>query len=57
MAAKAMHFNIVDQAVTFRKNASTDTITRYQVEDGDFLKDAIDRDVAFMRGIPNTVMY
>lgn len=57
MAAKVMRFNVVDQTVTFRTNASTDAITRQQLEYGDFVKDAIDRDLAFMRGIPNTVMY
>ncbi|KAH9371212.1 hypothetical protein HPB48_010889 [Haemaphysalis longicornis] len=57
MAAKVMRFNVVCQTVTFRTNASSDAITRQQLEDKNFVKDAIDRDLALMRGIPSTVMY
>lgn len=57
MAMKVIQFNVGEKTVTFHTNDVTSTITRRQLESGDFVRDALDRDMAFMRGVPNTVHY
>ncbi|XP_037523559.1 uncharacterized protein LOC119400570 [Rhipicephalus sanguineus] len=44
-------------AVTFRVNDDTEKITRQMLEDEHFIQDSIDQDMAFMKGVPNTVHY
>ncbi|KAL3188863.1 hypothetical protein MRX96_003022 [Rhipicephalus microplus] len=43
----------------FRTNKTTGSITREQLESGGkkFLEEVLDRDLAFLRGVPNTVQY
>ncbi|XP_037568189.2 uncharacterized protein LOC119449071 [Dermacentor silvarum] len=59
MAVKVMRYNVAEMTMTFRTNAATDSITREQLENGGqrFLDDRLDRDLGFMRGVPNTVQY
>ncbi|XP_077558071.1 uncharacterized protein LOC144173585 [Haemaphysalis longicornis] len=59
MAAKVMRYNVAETAMTFRTNAATDSITREQLEKGGkrFLDEMLDRDLGFLRGVPNTVQY
>ncbi|KAL3230268.1 hypothetical protein MRX96_023486 [Rhipicephalus microplus] len=59
MAAKVMRFNVAEKTMTFPTNATTDSFTRQQLESGgrEFLDDVLNRDLGFMRGIPNTIQY
>ncbi|XP_077528142.1 uncharacterized protein LOC144139752 [Haemaphysalis longicornis] len=59
MAAKVMRFNVAKSNMMFRTNEATGAITREQLEKGGkkFLDDVLDRDLGFMRGVPNTVQY
>ncbi|KAL3176224.1 hypothetical protein MRX96_010544 [Rhipicephalus microplus] len=59
MAAKVMRFNVVEKTMAFPTNATTDSFTRQQLESGgrEFLDDVLNRDLGFMRGIPNTIQY
>ncbi|XP_037558151.1 uncharacterized protein LOC119435325 [Dermacentor silvarum] len=58
MAMKVLRFRVSrGLAVTFRVNDDTDKITRQMLEDEHFIQDTIDQDMAFMKGVPNTVHY
>ncbi|KAL3257229.1 hypothetical protein MRX96_017076 [Rhipicephalus microplus] len=59
MAAKVMRHNVAESNMMFRTNETTGSITREQLESGGkkFLEEVLDRDLAFMRGVPNTVQY
>ncbi|KAH7946416.1 hypothetical protein HPB49_024603 [Dermacentor silvarum] len=56
MAMNVMRCNIVKKTVTFRTNDHTRATTQ-QLESGEFMREALDRGMAFMRGIPNTIHY
>ncbi|KAL3175810.1 hypothetical protein MRX96_000996 [Rhipicephalus microplus] len=59
MAAKVMRYNVSESNMMFRTNETTGFITREQFENGGkkFLEEMLDRDLAFMWGVPNTVQY
>ncbi|KAL3222393.1 hypothetical protein MRX96_028416 [Rhipicephalus microplus] len=59
MSAKVMRYNVAESSMMFRTNETTGSITREQLESGGkkFLEEVLDRDFAFMRGVPNTVQY
>ncbi|KAH8038274.1 hypothetical protein MRX96_034586 [Rhipicephalus microplus] len=59
MAAKVMQYNVAESNMMFRTNKTTGSITREQLESGGkkFLEEVLDRDLAFMWGVPNTVQY
>ncbi|KAL3212636.1 hypothetical protein MRX96_008045 [Rhipicephalus microplus] len=59
MAAKVMRYSVAESNMMFRTNEATGSITREQLESGGkkFLEEVLDRDLAFMRGVPNTVQY
>ncbi|XP_077544982.1 uncharacterized protein LOC144158176 [Haemaphysalis longicornis] len=59
MAVKVLCFNVRERTMTFRTNSFTDSITREQLEKGgqQFLDDVLNRDMGFLRGIPNTIQY
>ncbi|XP_077542534.1 uncharacterized protein LOC144155137 [Haemaphysalis longicornis] len=59
MAMKVMRNNVAYKTITFRTNSITSKITPAEHEQGGaaFLEDVGNRDLAFMRGIPNTVQY
>ncbi|KAL3189143.1 hypothetical protein MRX96_003278 [Rhipicephalus microplus] len=59
MAAKMMRYNVAESNMMFRTNETTGSITREQLESGGkkFLEEVLDRDLVFMRGVPNTVQY
>ncbi|XP_077536008.1 uncharacterized protein LOC144148333 [Haemaphysalis longicornis] len=57
MALKVMRQNVASKTMTFRTNAITSAITRQQLENADFMDEVLNRDLGFMRGIPNTVQY
>ncbi|KAH8028840.1 hypothetical protein HPB51_019929 [Rhipicephalus microplus] len=59
IAAKVMRYNVAESNMMFRTNETTVYITREQLESGGkkFLEEVQDRDLAFMRGVPNTVQY
>ncbi|XP_075748108.1 uncharacterized protein LOC142814051 [Rhipicephalus microplus] len=57
MAMKVMRHNVASKTMTFRTNAITSAITRQQLENAHFMDEVLNRDLGFMRGIPNTVQY
>ncbi|KAL3211838.1 hypothetical protein MRX96_051942 [Rhipicephalus microplus] len=59
MATKVMRYNVAESNMMFRNNETTGSITREQLESGGkkFLEKVLDRDLVFMRGVPNTVQY
>ncbi|KAH8029506.1 hypothetical protein MRX96_025700 [Rhipicephalus microplus] len=59
MAPKVMRYNVAESNIMFRTNETTGSITREHLESGGkkFLEEVLDRDLAFMRGLPNTVQY
>ncbi|CAN7949023.1 unnamed protein product, partial [Ixodes hexagonus] len=57
MAAKVMRHNVASKTMTFRTNSITSAITRQQLENAEFMDEVLNRDLGFMRGIPNTVQY
>lgn len=59
MAMKVMCYNVGEKTMTFRTNATMSLFTREQLEKGGsaFLNEVLNRDLAFMRGVPNTVQY
>ncbi|KAL3196114.1 hypothetical protein MRX96_015594 [Rhipicephalus microplus] len=59
MAAKVMRYNVAKSNMMFRTNETTGFITREQLESGGkkLLEEVLDRDLAFMRGVPNTIQY
>lgn len=57
MAMKVIRHRMVEKTITFRSNRETDAITRKQLEEREFVQSAIDQDLAFMRGVPNTTHY
>ncbi|XP_077531652.1 uncharacterized protein LOC144144146 [Haemaphysalis longicornis] len=59
MAMKVMCYNVGEKTMTFRTNATMSLFTRKQLEKGGsaFLNEVLNRDLAFMRGVPNTVQY
>ncbi|KAH8036795.1 hypothetical protein HPB51_005800 [Rhipicephalus microplus] len=54
-----MQYNVMESSMMFRTKKTTGSITREQLESGDkkFLEEVLDRDVAFMRSVSNTVQY
>ncbi|KAL3185416.1 hypothetical protein MRX96_005440 [Rhipicephalus microplus] len=54
---KVMRHNVASKTMTFRTNAITNAITRQQLENAHFMDKVLNRDLGFMRGIPNTVQY
>lgn len=58
-AMKVMRYNVAEKAMTFRTNATTSSFTRQQLESSgrEFLDEVLNRDLVFMRGVPNTVQY
>ncbi|KAL3206052.1 hypothetical protein MRX96_040437 [Rhipicephalus microplus] len=59
MAANVMRYNVAESNTMFRTKETIGSITREQLESGGkkFLEEVLDRDLAFMRGVPNTVQY
>ncbi|CAN7981653.1 unnamed protein product, partial [Ixodes pacificus] len=59
MAMKVMRYNVSQKTMTFRTNSTTSKITRKQLEPAGtaFMDEVVNGDLAFMRGIPNTVQY
>ncbi|KAL3225105.1 hypothetical protein MRX96_004687 [Rhipicephalus microplus] len=59
MAAKVMRYNVAESKVIIRTNETTGSIMREQLESSGkkFLEEVLDRNLAFMRGVPNTVHY
>ncbi|KAL3195671.1 hypothetical protein MRX96_001798 [Rhipicephalus microplus] len=57
MAMKVMRHNVSSKTMTFRTYAITSAITRQQLENAHFMDEVLNRDLGFMRGIPNTVQY
>ncbi|KAL3252634.1 hypothetical protein MRX96_054855 [Rhipicephalus microplus] len=57
MAAKVMLYNVAESNMMFRTNETTGSIPREQLESGGkkFLEEVLDRDLAFLRGVPNMV--
>ncbi|KAL3245909.1 hypothetical protein MRX96_058115 [Rhipicephalus microplus] len=58
-AAKVMRYNVAESNMMFRTNETTGSITREQLDSGGkkFLEEVLDLDLAFMRGVSNTVHY
>lgn len=44
-------------SVAFRNIKAVETLTKQQLLDKDFVREAVEHDMAFMHGIPNTVQY
>ncbi|KAH7968267.1 hypothetical protein HPB52_007300 [Rhipicephalus sanguineus] len=59
MATKVMRYNVSEKTMTFKTNADPSAFTRQQFETGgrEFLDDVLNRNLAFVRGIHNTVQY
>lgn len=58
MAMEVMR-HVSEKTMTFRTNPITSSFTRQQLESGGrkFMDEVLNRDLAFMRGVPNVVEY
>ncbi|XP_042143722.1 uncharacterized protein LOC121834054 [Ixodes scapularis] len=58
MAMKVFRHRVAgDMCVAFRNIKALETLTKQQLLDKDFVQQAVEHDMAFMHGIPNTVQY
>ncbi|XP_037505577.1 uncharacterized protein LOC119381899 [Rhipicephalus sanguineus] len=58
MAAKVMRTRIASSAnVFFRNTTGMGVVTKAHLEDRQFLESAVEHDMAFMQGVPNTVQH
>ncbi|EEC16187.1 hypothetical protein IscW_ISCW012411 [Ixodes scapularis] len=59
MAMKVMRYNVSQKTMTFRTNSITNKIIRKQLETAGtaFMDEVVNRDLAFISGIPYTVQY
>ncbi|XP_042146305.1 uncharacterized protein LOC120843399, partial [Ixodes scapularis] len=58
MAMKVFTHRVAgDMCVAFRNIKALETLTKQQLLDKDFVQQAVEHDMAFMHGIPNTVQY
>ncbi|XP_075526543.1 uncharacterized protein LOC142558274 [Dermacentor variabilis] len=58
MAMKVFRHRVAsDMSVAFRNVRAVETLTKQQLLDKDFVQEAVEHDMAFMYGIPNTVQY
>ncbi|KAH7936791.1 hypothetical protein HPB49_004460 [Dermacentor silvarum] len=58
MAAKVMRTGVASSVnVFFRNTSGMGVVSKVQLEDREFVENAVDHDMAFMNGVPNTVQY
>ncbi|XP_065304810.2 uncharacterized protein [Dermacentor albipictus] len=58
MAAKVMRTRVASSVnVFFRNTSGMAVVTKAQLNDREFVENAVDHDMAFMNGVPNTVQY
>lgn len=57
MAMKVIRYNVAEKTMTFRTNTTTSSFMRQQLESSgcEFSDEVLNRDLAFMQGVPNTV--
>lgn len=58
MAMKVFRHRVAgDMCVAFCNIKTLETLTKQHLLDKDFVQQAVEHDMAFMHGIPNTVQY